>query len=175
MAGTKSSRKKSGTTGTKNTRTFDKSTAIKRIDVAIGEAGVYTFDNDITGAKRVHIEWHPLAIVEGKHRRCFLGKTNVNDPATILGDGGQQIPRKGKSCCLAGRRAIVFGAGSFKVWIQHELGGEAGEITKRAGASSLMQLLNAQSGNERSSPGRGSEVTSTSASRVPPASSGRTR
>jgi len=118
----RSSGKPKNTKGSSKTAasSFDKVSAVRMVTVPVTGAGVIAFPDDVTGAKRVWIEWKPSAAVTGKNRRMFLGKDGVDDPLTILTDGGYQVPRRGMSCDLEGRLGIVFGSGKIKIWVQSQ-------------------------------------------------------
>ena len=116
---------------------FDKTTAIRVVQVPIASAGVYTFGEEVTKANRVHMEWIPSAILEGKKRRFFLSKAGIADPSAILTDGGVQMPRKGWSGDLEDRRGLAFGAGKLKIWVA----AERAQQTSSVGASPLPNAL----------------------------------
>uniref|UniRef100_A0A1D1Y0Z4 Isoleucine--tRNA ligase n=1 Tax=Anthurium amnicola TaxID=1678845 RepID=A0A1D1Y0Z4_9ARAE len=143
---------------TKNTKSsgnarasgFDKLSAIRVVDVPVAGVGVYNFPDDVATAERVWVEWLPSAALEGKHRRMFISKQNVVDPSVILTDGGKQVPRKGMSCALTDRKAVVFGPGKMKIWVASERRTAQAPATGRELPSQLLQLVAPNAGNNSS-------------------------
>ena len=141
------------TSGNARASGFDKLSAIRVVDVPVAGVGVYNFPDDVITAERVWLEWVPSAALEGKHRRMFVSKKNVIDPSVILTDGGKQVPRKGMSCALNDRKAVVFGPGKMKIWVASERRTALTPATGRELPSQLLQLVAPNAGNN-SSPGR---------------------
>jgi hypothetical protein len=120
---------------------FDKTAAIRKVEVPIPSAGLYQFGQDVTSAERVWVEWMPSAVLEGKRRRAFLSKQGIVDPSAILTDSGVQLPRKGMSCHMHGRSAVVMGAGKFNIWIAGERDQRASTATARQLSSQLLDMI----------------------------------
>jgi len=120
---------------------FDKLSAAQTVSVQIASAGVVGFPEAATEANRVWVEWVPSAALEGKRRRMFVSKNGTVDPATILTDGGKQVPRKGMSCNVHGRVAVVFGPGKMKFWVAPERGSSRSVAQVRELPSQLLALV----------------------------------
>jgi len=137
---------------------FDKISAIRTVQVPVSQPGVYAFEDDVTDADRVWVEWVPSAALVGKARRCFLSKKGVRDPSLILTDRGIQLPRKGWSGDLDNRHAVVFGPGKFKIWIASERTNASGGATGSPLAGDLLALVSSgtQSLASRQAPRRSS-------------------
>ena len=154
----KKTKSKTGTGGSKGpTSGFDKTNAIRVVEVPVTGAGVFSFPEDVTTANRVWVEWTPSALLEGKMRRLFLSKQGVRDPHTILTDGGVQVPRKGMSGSLEDRCAVVFGPGKVKVWIAAERRSGSAPVNVRELSSDLLSLV---SRNNQTAPPSRPSVTS---------------
>jgi len=123
------------------TGVFDKTAAVRMVEVPVVGPGVYSFEEDVTSAERVWVEWHPSAAITGKARRAFLGKSGVADPSAILTDRGRQMPRKGLSCSMEDRRVIVFGPGKFKIWVASERRNNSSTAARGSLPSDLLQLV----------------------------------
>jgi len=151
-----------GRTGGKKTGAggFDKSTAVRIVEVPVAGQGVVSFPEMLTEAERVWVEWYPSAALGKEWRRCFLSKERVLDPSRILTGDGVQLPRKGKSCKLEDRVAVVFGPGKFKVWIQNERRQNQASATTEPLSSSLMSLVLGGQGVARPSSSQGPTASS---------------
>jgi hypothetical protein len=129
---------------------FDKIHAIRTVEVPVTTAGVYAFPDAVNSADRVWLEWLPSAALVGKARRCFVSKQGVADPSAILTDRGVQLARKGMSCSLEDRRAVVFGPGKFKIWVASERDMATQAASGSALPTQLLEYLssgNTSSGN----------------------------
>jgi len=82
--------------------------------VTVETAGSLTLPSQLRG--RCFVEWHPRADCAGPDKRCFYGKVGATLQNDILGEGGNKLPRAGKSLDPSGRTFLVFFPGVFKVW-----------------------------------------------------------
>jgi hypothetical protein len=98
----------------KGRKTFDKSEATL-VRVEIDGPGTFTVPSAISG-HRCWVEWAPRADAPAPDKRLFVGKKAQTDPKRILGQGGEKLPRGGRSLDPDGRTFVALFAGCLKVW-----------------------------------------------------------